>query len=69
LTEGSKIWLDTDLKIILLDHQNNSDGPILDVGTLKIMSSTEKALKNIFFNINIKNFNVNILTLVNFSNN
>jgi len=21
--EGSKIWLDTDLKIILLDHQNN----------------------------------------------
>jgi len=26
--EGSKIWLDTDLKIILLDHQNNFVGKI-----------------------------------------
>jgi len=29
--EGSKILLDTDLKIILLDHQNNF------IGTLKLM--------------------------------
>jgi len=33
---GSKILLDTDLKIILLDHQNNF------VGTLKIMSNAAK---------------------------
>jgi len=32
----SKILLDTDLKIILLDHQNNF------VGTLKIMSNAAK---------------------------
>jgi len=32
--EGSKILLDTDSKIILLDHQNNF------IGTLKIMSKT-----------------------------
>jgi len=32
-TEGSKILLDTDLKIILLGHQNNF------IGTLKIMSN------------------------------
>jgi len=35
-TEGSKILLDIDLKIILLDHQNNV------VGTLKIMSNAVK---------------------------
>jgi len=29
LAEGSKILLDTDLKIILLDHQNNFDGNIM----------------------------------------
>jgi len=34
--ERSKILLDTDLKIILLDHQNNF------VGTLKIMSNSVK---------------------------
>jgi len=34
--EGSKILLDTDLKIILLDHQNNF------VETLKIMSNVAK---------------------------
>jgi len=34
--EGSKILLDTDLKIILLDHQNNF------VETLKIMSNAPK---------------------------
>jgi len=34
--ERSKILLDTDLKIILLDHQNNF------VGTLKIMSNAAK---------------------------
>jgi len=34
-TEGSKI-LDKDLKIILLDHQNNC------VGTLKVMSNAAK---------------------------
>jgi len=34
--EGFKILLDTDLKIILLDHQNNF------VGTLKIMSDATK---------------------------
>jgi len=34
--EGSKILLDTDLKIILLDHQNNF------IGTLKIMSNSVK---------------------------
>jgi len=34
--EGSKILLDTDQKIILLDHQNNF------VGTLKIMSNVAK---------------------------
>jgi len=33
---GSKILLDTDLKIILLDHQNNF------VETLKIMSNAAK---------------------------
>jgi len=32
----SKIWLDTDLKMILLDHQNNF------VKTLKIMSNAAK---------------------------
>jgi len=36
--EGSKILLDTDLKIILLDHQNNF------IGTLKVMSN---AIKNV----------------------
>jgi len=35
-TESSNIWLDTDLKIILLDHQNNF------VGTLKVMSNAAK---------------------------
>jgi len=35
-TEGSKILLDTDLKIILLGHQNNF------VGILKIMSNIAK---------------------------
>jgi len=34
--EGSKILLDTDLKIILLDHQNDF------VGTLKVMSNVAK---------------------------
>jgi len=34
--EGSKILLNTDLKIILLDHQNNF------VETLKIMSNSAK---------------------------
>jgi len=34
--ERSEILLDTDLKIILLDHQNNF------VGTLKIMSNAVK---------------------------
>jgi len=34
--ERSKILLDTDLKIILLNHQNNF------VGTLKIMSNVAK---------------------------
>jgi len=34
--KGSKILLNTDLKIILLDHQNNF------VGTLKIMSNAAK---------------------------
>jgi len=34
--EKSKILLDTDLKIILLDHQNNC------VGILKIMSNAAK---------------------------
>jgi len=34
--DGSKILLDIDLKIILLDHQNNF------VGTLKIMSNAVK---------------------------
>jgi len=34
--EGSKILLNTDMKLILLDHQNNF------VGTLKIMSNTAK---------------------------
>jgi len=34
--EGSKILLDTDLKIILLDHQNNF------IGILKIMSNVAK---------------------------
>jgi len=34
--EGFKILLDTDQKIILLDHQNNF------VGTLKIMSNVAK---------------------------
>jgi len=34
--ERSKILLDTDLKIILLDHQNNF------VGTLKIMNNAAK---------------------------
>jgi len=34
--EGSKILLDTDLKIILLSHQNNF------VGILKIMSNATK---------------------------
>jgi len=34
--EGFKILLNTDLKIILLDHQNNF------VGTLKIMSNAAK---------------------------
>jgi len=34
--EGSKILLDTDLKIILLGHQNNF------VGTSKIMSNISK---------------------------
>jgi len=36
--EGSKILLDTDLKIILLEHQNNF------VETLKIMSNMQKML-------------------------
>jgi len=35
-TERSKILLDTDLKIILLDYQNNF------VGILKIMCNVEK---------------------------
>jgi len=34
--EGSKILLDTDLKIILLDHQNNF------VGILKVMSDVAR---------------------------
>jgi len=34
--EGSKILLDTDLKIILLGHQNNF------IGILKIMSNAAK---------------------------
>jgi len=34
--EGSKILLDTDLKIILLDHQNNF------IGALKIISNVAK---------------------------
>jgi len=36
LLEGSKILLDTDLKIILLDQQNNF------VGILKLMSNAAK---------------------------
>jgi len=36
--KGFKILLDTDLKIILLDHQNNF------VGVLKIMSNIAKIL-------------------------
>jgi len=35
LKKGSKILLETDLKIILLDHQNH-------FGTLKIMSNVAK---------------------------
>jgi len=30
LVEGSKILLDTDLKIILLDHQNNFAGTLMN---------------------------------------
>jgi len=37
--EGFKILLDTDLKIILLNHQNNF------VGTLKITSNVAKYLQ------------------------
>jgi len=37
-TEGCKILLNTDLKIILLDQQNNF------VGTLKITSNAAKIL-------------------------
>jgi len=48
--EGSKILLDTDLKIILLNHQNNF------VGILKIMRN---AAKN--FNILATSFYIIIL--------
>jgi len=53
--EGSKILLDTDLKIILLDHQNNF------VGTLKIMSDAN--------NFDILATNLKVLQLVTNSSN
>jgi len=45
--EGSKILLDTNLKIILLDHQNNF------VGTLKIMSDAAKNFDILTINLNV----------------
>jgi len=54
-TEGFKILLDTDLKIILLDHQNNF------VGILKIMSDAN--------NFDILATNLKVLQLVTNSSN
>jgi len=45
--EGSKILLDTDLKIILLGHQNNF------VGTLKITSNAAKIFDILATNLSI----------------
>jgi len=46
-SEKSKISLNTDLKIILLDNQNNF------VGTLKIMSSAAKNVDILTTNLNV----------------
>jgi len=45
--ERSKILLDTNLKIILLNHQNNF------AGTLKIMSNATKIINNAAKNVDI----------------
>jgi len=46
-SDGSKILLDTDLKIILLDHQNNF------VGILKIMINAAKNLDILATSLNV----------------
>jgi len=46
-TEGSKILLDTDLKIILLDYQNNF------VGILKIMNNAARNFDILATNLNV----------------
>jgi len=45
--EGSKILLDTDLKIILFDHQNNF------VGNLKTMSNAAKSSSILATSLNV----------------
>jgi len=45
--EGFKILLDTDLKIILLDHQNNF------VDTLKIINNAAKNFDILTINLNV----------------
>jgi len=49
--KGSKILLDTDLKIILLDHQNYF------VGTLKIISNAAKNFDILATNLNVLLYN------------
>jgi len=48
--ERSKILLNTDLKIILLDHQNNF------VGTLKIVSNTAKHFDSLATSLSVYNY-------------
>jgi len=45
--EGPKIWLDTDLKIIMSDHQNNF------VGILEIMSIGAKNFASLATNLSV----------------
>jgi len=55
-TEGSKILLDIDLKIILLVHQNNF------VGTLKIKSNTVKNFDNLTTDLSVLHNHFDSLT-------